>query len=37
LVIYFPKGLQHCPIFVKKLDRPFLFGHVWPCLVRDTP
>lgn len=29
-VIYFPKGLQHCPIFVKKLDRPFLFGHVWP-------
>jgi hypothetical protein len=29
-VIYIPRGLQHCPIHVKKVDRPFLFGHVWP-------
>jgi hypothetical protein len=29
-LVYFPKYLQHCPIYVKKLDRPFLFGHFWP-------
>jgi hypothetical protein len=29
-VVYFPKGLQHCPVHVKKLERPFLFGHFWP-------
>ena len=29
-LVYFPKGLQHCPIHVKKMDRPFLFGHFWP-------
>jgi len=29
-MVYFPKGLMHCPIHVKKLDRPFLFGHFWP-------
>jgi hypothetical protein len=29
-LVYFPKDLQHCPIHVKKMDRPFLFGHFWP-------
>ena len=29
-LVHFPKGLQHCPIHVKKMDRPFLFGHFWP-------
>ncbi len=29
-LVLFPKGLQHCPIHVKKMDRPFLFGHFWP-------
>ena len=29
-MVYFPKDLMHCPIHVKKLDRPFLFGHFWP-------
>lgn len=29
-LVYFPKGLQHCPIHVKSMDRPFLFGHFWP-------
>ncbi len=29
-LVRFPKGLQHCPIHVKKMDRPFLFGHFWP-------
>jgi hypothetical protein len=34
--VYFPKGLQHCPIHVKKLDRPFLFGHFWPMGEKST-
>jgi hypothetical protein len=29
-LVLFPKELQHCPIHVKKMDRPFLFGHFWP-------
>jgi hypothetical protein len=29
-LVHFPKGLQHCPIYVKTMDRPFLFGHFWP-------
>jgi hypothetical protein len=29
-MVYFPKGLQHCPIHVKKMEQPFLFGHFWP-------
>jgi hypothetical protein len=29
-VVYIPKGLQHCPIVVKKVDRPFYFGHFMP-------
>jgi hypothetical protein len=27
-VLYFPPGLQHAPVYVKKVDRPFFFGHV---------
>jgi hypothetical protein len=27
-IIYIPRGLQHCPIHVKKVGRPFLFGHI---------
>jgi hypothetical protein len=27
-VICLPRGLQHCPIYVKKVDRPFYFGHI---------
>jgi len=29
-LVHFPKNLQHCPIYVKKMDSPFLFGHLWP-------
>ena len=31
-IVYLPKGLRHCPINVKKVDRPFLFGHIWNVL-----
>ena len=27
-IIYIPKGLQHAPINVKKVGKPFLFGHI---------
>jgi hypothetical protein len=27
-IICIPAGLQHCPVFVKKVDRPFYFGHL---------
>ena len=27
-ILYFPAGLHHAPINVKKVDRPFFFGHV---------
>lgn len=29
-IVYIPKGLLHCPIYVRKVDKPFLFGHVMP-------
>lgn len=29
-IVRFPKDVQHCPIHVKKMERPFLFGHLWP-------
>ena len=29
-IVYIPKGLQHCPIYVKRVGKPFLFGHVMP-------
>jgi hypothetical protein len=28
--VHFPKGVVHCPIFVRKLERPFFLGHFWP-------
>jgi hypothetical protein len=27
-IICLPKGIQHCPVYVKKVDRPFYFGHL---------
>ncbi len=27
-IICLPKGLNHCPVYVKKVDRPFYFGHL---------
>jgi hypothetical protein len=27
-VICIPAGVQHCPVFAKKVDRPFYFGHL---------
>jgi hypothetical protein len=27
-ILCLPRGLQHCPIYVKKVDRPFYFGHI---------
>jgi hypothetical protein len=27
-IIYVPAGLQHCPIHVKRVGKPFLFGHI---------
>ena len=32
-LVLFPKGIQHCPIYVKKMERPFLFGHFWPMTI----
>jgi len=29
-VICLPKGLQHCPVYMKRVDRPFYWGHVLP-------
>jgi hypothetical protein len=31
-IICIPKGLAHCPVYVKKVDKPFWFGHclLWP-------
>ncbi len=34
-LLYFPKNVQHCPIYVKKMDRPFLFGHFWPMTIES--
>jgi hypothetical protein len=28
--VHFPKGVIHCPIFVRRLERPFFLGHFWP-------
>jgi hypothetical protein len=28
--VRFPKGLVHCPIHVRRLERPFFLGHFWP-------
>ena len=27
-VIFIPAGLQHCPVNVKRVGKPFLFGHI---------
>jgi hypothetical protein len=27
-IICVPAGLQHCPVYVRKVDRPFYFGHL---------
>ena len=27
-IICLPKGLNHCPVYVRKVDRPFYFGHL---------
>jgi hypothetical protein len=27
-VICLPKGVAHCPVYVRKVDRPFYFGHL---------
>jgi len=27
-IVCLPKGVQHCPIYVKRVDRPFYFGHI---------
>jgi hypothetical protein len=27
-IVYLPAGLQHCPINVKKVEKPFFFGHI---------
>ena len=35
-LVYFPKNLQHCPIYVKEMDRPFLFGHFWPMAEKSN-
>jgi len=26
--VYIPKGLLHCPLIFKKVDKPIMFGHV---------
>ena len=27
-IICLPKGVAHCPVYVKKVERPFYFGHL---------
>jgi hypothetical protein len=27
-IVCLPRGVQHCPMFVKRVDRPFYFGHL---------
>jgi hypothetical protein len=27
-IVCLPRGLQHCPIFIKRVDRPFYLGHI---------
>ncbi|MBN1189381.1 MAG: hypothetical protein JXA46_06505 [Dehalococcoidales bacterium] len=27
-VLYIPRGLQHCPLYIKKVNKPFFFGHI---------
>jgi hypothetical protein len=27
-IICLPAGVQHCPVYVRKVDRPFYFGHL---------
>ncbi len=27
-IICIPRGLYHCPVYVKRVDRPFYFGHL---------
>lgn len=29
-VICLPKGVQHCPVYMKRVDRPFYWGHILP-------
>lgn len=27
-IVYIPKGLTHCPLNIKRVGKPFLFGHI---------
>lgn len=27
-IVCLPKGVQHCPIYIKRVDKPFYFGHI---------
>lgn len=27
-IVYIPKGLVHCPLNIKRVGKPFLFGHI---------
>jgi len=27
-IVCLPRGVQHCPIYVKRVDKPFYFGHI---------
>jgi len=29
-VICLPKGVQHCPVYMKRVDKPFYWGHMLP-------
>lgn len=35
-VICLPKGFQHCPVYVKRVDKPFYWGHVLPAVSYDS-
>ena len=36
-IVYFPKGLLHCPMNFKRIDKPILFQKFWlaPKYTRD--
>ncbi len=35
-VICLPKGVQHCPVYMKQVDRPFYWGHMLPTSSYDS-
>ena len=35
-VVCIPEGVQHCPVYMKSVDRPFYWGHMLPASSYDS-